>query len=394
MNNKKISSLLNKGIKFDSLKMLNETQIDTLYTAVIGEEETLTDKGVDGVQKLRKANAELQNDIQNTIDLVGEEDSEEELNEWGSSDQHFFNQSIHKQLGEPEKMPSPFSSKFEDAVEDAVDFYWDDWEEYKTDRDGLIQNGKRAYLRSYFRDEFAMLVKMFEPADENDGEIDENITSSNALGDLAMKKLTGQETPHDEDDMAPDGMDDDSDNNRSQMGEEVGEEFKSKSQQKYFFAKCEEEGPKSKWCKMADEFADDTKDFSKLPEKVKKEEIRQIEESLVSLVKKHIPKTMSKKDLLDLTEQSPGVKEVPVKAPTRTKPDRKSPYKPKHKPAPKAGDTKTAPPKVKPGTIQKPDRKSPYKPKHKPAPKAGKEGLPEFLKFNKLNIKFRDEQKN
>ena len=145
---------------------------------------------------------------------------------------------------------------------------------------------------------------------------------------------------------------------------------------------------------MADEFADDTKDFSKLPEKVKKEEIRQIEESLVSLVKKHIPKTMSKKDLLDLTEQSPGVKEVPVKAPTRTKPDRKSPYKPKHKPAPKAGDTKTAPPKVKPGTIQKPDRKSPYKPKHKPAPKAGKEGLPEFLKFNKLNIKFRDEQKN
>ena len=327
MNNKKISSLLNKGIKFESLKMLNETQINTLYTAVIGEQETLTGKVTD-VENLKQVNIELQNDIKKTIALVGEEDSEEELNEWGSSDQHFFNQSIHKQLGEPEKMPSPFSSKFEDAVEDAVDFYWDDWEEYKTDRDGLIQNGKRAYLRSYFRDEFAMLVKMFEPADElhDDGEISEDKAS--------------------------------------------------------------------KWCKMADEFADDTKDFSKLPEKVKKEEIRQIEESLVSLVKKHIPKTMSKKDLLDLTEQSPGVKEVPVKAPTRTKPDRKSPYKPKHKPAPKAGDTKTAPPKVKPGTIQKPDRKSPYKPKHKPAPKAGKEGLPEFLKFNKLNIKFRDEQKN
>jgi hypothetical protein len=425
MNNKKISSLLNKGIKFESLKMLNETQINTLYNAVIGEQESLTDK-VAGVQKLRQVNAELQKDIKKTIDLVGEEDSEEELNEWGSSDQHFFNQSIHKQLGEPEKMPSPFSPELESAVEDAVDFYWDDWEEYQTDRDSLLVHGKRAYLRSYFRDDFNMLVKMFEPASD-DGEIDENITSSNALGDLAMKKLTGQETPHDEDDMAPDGMDDDSDNNRSEMGEEVDEEFKSKSQQKYFFVKCEEEGPKSEWCKRADEFADDTKDFSKLPEKVetnegtkcwkgyekkgmktmfgkkvpncvkkesKEEQIRQIEESIVSLVKKYVPKRMSKKDLLNLTEQSPGTKEAPVKTPTRTKPERKTPYKPKHKPAPKAGDTKTAPTRVKPGTKEKPDRKTPYKPKHKPAPKAGKKELPSFLKFNTLNIKFRDEKED
>ena len=390
MNNKKISSLLNKGIKFDSLKMLNETQIDTLYSALI-QEQSLASTGPE-IEKLRAGLNSLQQDIDTTIKkVVGEEDLEEELNEWGSSDQHFFNQSIHKQLGEPEKMPSPFSSKFEDAVEDAVDFYWDDWEEYKTDRDGLIQNGKRAYLRSYFRDEFAMLVKMFEPASD-DGEISEDEASTDSLEKMSgYDPYAGNSVGNDDGPSSDDGFNDKA---HDGMDEEVGEEFKSKSQQKYFFAKCEEEGPKSKWCKMADEFADDTKNFSKLPEKVKKEEIRQIEESLVSLVKKHILKTMSKKDLLDLTEQSPGVKEVPVKSPTRTKPDRKSPYKPKHKPAPKAGDTKTAPPKVKPGTIQKPDRKSPYKPKHKPVPKAGKEGLPEFLKFNKLNIKFRDEQKN
>ena len=42
MNNKKVASLLNKGIKFETLKMLNETQIDTLYTAVIGEQEFVT----------------------------------------------------------------------------------------------------------------------------------------------------------------------------------------------------------------------------------------------------------------------------------------------------------------------------------------------------------------
>ena len=384
MNNKKISSLLNKGIKFESLKMLNETQINTLYNAVIGEQESLTDK-VDDVKQMGAELSQLNQQIDQTIQKIGEEDSEEELNEWGSSDQHFFNQSIHKQLGEPEKMPSPFSPELESAVEDAVDFYWDDWEEYQTDRDSLLVHGKRAYLRSYFRDDFNMLVKMFEPADENDGEIDENITSSNALGDLAMKKLTGQEPPHDEDDMAPDGMDDDSDNNRSEMGEE--EEVNP-------WAICTSslglEG------RERDSYSkSESEKYERCIRDVKKQnEIRQIEESIVSLVNKYVPKRMSKKDLLNLTEQSPGTKEAPVKTPTRTKPERKTPYKPKHKPAPKAGDTKTAPTRVKPGTKEKPDRKTPYKPKHKPAPKAGKKELPSFLKFNTLNIKFRDEKED
>ena len=96
---------------------------------------------------------------------------------------------------------------------------------------------------------------------------------------------------------------------------------------------------------------------------------------------------------MNLLEQ-PGTKEAPVKTPTRTKPERKTPYQPKHKPAPKAADTEVAPTRVKPGTKEKPDRKTPYQPKHKPAPKAGKKGLPEFLKFNTLNIQFRDEQEN
>jgi hypothetical protein len=284
MDNKKVASLLNKGMKFDSLKMLNETQIDTLYSALI-QEQSLASTGPE-IEKLRAGLGFLQKDISDTIDMVvGEEENED------------------------------------------------------------------------------------------------------GLEDLARQDYTGQEGPHDEKNMAPDGMDDDSDNNLSEMGEE----FKSKSQQGYFFAKCEEEGPKSKWCKMADEFAADT-DFSKLPEKVKAEEIRQIEESIVSLVKKYVPKTMSKKDLMDLLKESPGTKEAPVKIPTRTKPERKTPYKPKHKPAPKAGETETAPSRVKPGTIEKPERKTPYKPKYKPVPKAAKKELPSFLKFNTLNIQFTDEK--
>ena len=93
-----------------------------------------------------------------------------------------------------------------------------------------------------------------------------------------------------------------------------------------------------------------------LPKKVSEEEkIRQIEESIVSLIKKTQGKVLTKKDILS---------EEPKIAPAR--------------------------PTVKPGV--KPERGTPYQPKHSPKPKAGDEGrLPEFLKFNNLNIKFRDE---
>ena len=328
MDNKKVASLLNKGMKFDSLKMLNETQIDTLYSALI-QEQSLASTGPE-IENLRGQLYSLQQDIDKTIEkVVGEEDLEE--------DDKDLDDSVEKESG-------------------------------------------------------------YNP---NEG---------NSLGN------NGGPSANDGYNNAPDGMDEG----------ETSEEFKSKSQQKYFFAKCEEEGPKSKWCKMADEFADDTEDFSKLPEKVetnegtkcwkgyekkgmktmfgkrvpncvkkesKEETIRQIEESLVSLVKKYVSETMTKKDLMNLLEQ-PGTKEAPVKTPTRTKPERKTPYQPKHKPAPKAADTEVAPSRVKPGTKEKPGRKTPYQPKHKPAPKAGKKGLPEFLKFNTLNIQFRDEQED
>ena len=281
MNNKKVASLLNKGMKFDSLKMLNETQIDTLYSALI--QESLATTGPE-IEKLRAGLGSLRKDIADTIDMVvGEEENED------------------------------------------------------------------------------------------------------GLEDLARQDYTGQEGPHDEKDMAPDGMDDDSDNNRSEMGEE--EEVNP-------WAICTSslglEG------RERDSYSkSESEKYERCVRDVKKQnEIRQIEESIVSLVKKYVPTTMSKKDLINLLEQGPGTKEAPVKTPTRTKPERKTPYKPKHKPAPKAGETETAPSRVKPGTIEKPERKTPYKPKHKPAPKAGKKELPSFLKFNTLNIQFRDEQED
>jgi len=81
--------------------------------------------------------------------------------DWGSSDQSIMNRSIHKDLGEPENMPMPFDDQFESAVENAVDFYWDEWEEYQSDREGLIDHAKRAYYRAYFPEKYAGFQKMF-----------------------------------------------------------------------------------------------------------------------------------------------------------------------------------------------------------------------------------------
>jgi hypothetical protein len=58
-------------------------------------------------------------------------------------------------------MPMPFDPKFEAAVADAVDFWWDEWDEYREDRDGLIDHAKRAYYRSYFPEEFKGFMEMF-----------------------------------------------------------------------------------------------------------------------------------------------------------------------------------------------------------------------------------------
>jgi len=100
---------------------------------------------------------------QYTATYLSEDKTNDVINEWGSSDQNIMNQQIHKDAGSPKKMPSPFDRKLRDAAEDAVDWHWDEWPEYKRDRDGLIDNAVRSYLRSYFPKDWAIMVRMFEP---------------------------------------------------------------------------------------------------------------------------------------------------------------------------------------------------------------------------------------
>ena len=87
--------------------------------------------------------------------------------DWGSSDHAHMMQQIHKAIGEPKTMPSPFNNSLEAAVADYVDFYWDDWEEYKQDPQELYDKAKRDYLRYFFKDTFNKMVQMFEPMDES-----------------------------------------------------------------------------------------------------------------------------------------------------------------------------------------------------------------------------------
>ena len=415
----KIMELMKEGFKLTTLKKLDEKQINVLHKKIVSEQST-GDKAEKIKTDLSQANALAQQ--------LSQELGEEELNEWGSSDQNIMNNSIHRDLGEPEEMPSPFSRELESAAEDAVDFYWDDWEEYETDRDGLIDDAKRRYLRSYFPEQFNALVRMFEPVKEVDpydvdidldGELGEG-QSTNALDKMAgLDPYAGNSmgnnrgpSSNDGDNNADDGMGIFEGKKKpvkmktpiTTLGMFEGElEEKSVSQQQQKImglALSVKRGdtPRSEVSKDVLDMVDgmtekELEDFAstkhkglpkkvetnegtkcwkgyekkgmktmfgkRVPNCVKKEstedKVRQIEESIVSLIKNYKKPTMSKKDLLNILENSPGTKEAPVKTPTRTRPDRKTPYKPKHRPAPKAE-------------------------------------IPDFLKFNNLNITFRDEK--
>lgn len=195
--------------------------------------------------------------------------------------------------------------------------------------------------------------------------------------------------------MGDDGMDDDSNPNspahseEGQTESEIKEKFVSKAQAKYFYAMADKPGKEGKeFKKYAKEFTKDTMKkggFSKLPEKVTEENVRNIENNILSLLEKHLPKTITKKDIMNILEDDTKTAPDRTKTKPGTKPGKSNPFKPQpgQQPKPKAGDTKTAPDrtKTKPGT--KPGKSNPFKPQpgQQPKPKAE---VPEFLKFDNI----------
>lgn len=107
--------------------------------------------------------------------------------DWGSSDQGAMNRSIHRDLGEPETFPFDLQS-VQNAAAEAVDFYWSDWEEYETDREGLIDHAAKTYYRAYFRDTYEKMQQMFAPRkDDSEEEVDETWGKQTEEGEDCME---------------------------------------------------------------------------------------------------------------------------------------------------------------------------------------------------------------
>jgi hypothetical protein len=129
----------------------------------------------------------LDNVSKKDSNLASKKLNESILNEdWGSSDQATMNKAIHRDMGNPSRFPSPFDDKLRSAAADAVDFWWDEWPEYKRDREGLIDHAIRAYYRAYFPKEFAGFTKMFNESHET---LNEATLSNQEANYLAHKML-------------------------------------------------------------------------------------------------------------------------------------------------------------------------------------------------------------
>lgn len=106
---------------------------------------------------------------------------------------------------------------------------------------------------------------------------------------------------------------------------EIKEKFESKSQQGLFWAKCNNSKgkEKTKWCKMAKEFSDDTtkKDYKKMPEKIHPEKTvdykkkaqkesyeKFLEDRIVEMVHNHVNPKLTKGEIKKtIQEKSEGM---------------------------------------------------------------------------------------
>lgn len=174
----------------------------------------------------------------------------------------------------------------------------------------------------------------------------DDVTDSNSLGKDELQKYTGQESPHDANDMADDGMDDDSGNDRKMMGmaeeaeknpwaictAQLGKKFKTSE--------------RSQWSpKQKAKYERCVKDVKQSLKEGKNPLSLFLENEIMKIVEKNLPPRITKGDLVKyITEQGPAT--APTKPTTKptTKPGKPS-TRPKHpgqnpnpnvKPAPKA----------------------------------------------------------
>jgi hypothetical protein len=189
----------------------------------------------------------------------------------------------------------------------------------------------------------------------------DDLENNDALGADAMQSATGQETPHMADDMAPDGMDDDSDNDRKEMGES-----KKKEDGPNPWAICHSQvGPKKsrKWERCV-------REVKKQLAEGKNPVSLFIENQIMKIVEKNLPPRITKGDLVKyLTENSPSVAPSKPKTKPDTKPGTK-PQRPAH-PGKNPNPGEQPAPKAKKETNENSPAVAPTKPKTSPTTKPG-----------------------
>lgn len=148
----------------------------------------------------------------------------------------------------------------------------------------------------------------------------DDVTDSDSLGKDALQSYTGQDAPHDANDMAPDGMDDDSDDNRKMMG--MAEEKQESNPWAICTAQLGKEfGTQERhlWsAKEKNKYERCVKDVKKSLKEGKNPVSLFLEHKIQQIVEKHIPPRITKKDLVNfLTEKKDSLKEF--KYPNRKK---------------------------------------------------------------------------
>jgi hypothetical protein len=224
-------------------------------------------------------------------------------------------------------------------------------------------------------------------------EMKEELDDEDALGAVAFQTATGQEMPHDASDEAPDGMDDDSDNDRKMVGM-----TEAKGKKKNPWAICTAQladefgtSERSEWSKkQMNKYERCVKDVKKTLEEGKNPVSLFLEQKIIDLVEKHMPAKITKADLLNYLKEASAPAVAPSKP--KTKPDIKPSTRPGHpgkkpfegpNPAPKAKKKETkeaSAPAIAPSKpTTKPDIKPSTRPGHpgkkpfegpNPAPKA------------------------
>jgi hypothetical protein len=190
----------------------------------------------------------------------------------------------------------------------------------------------------------------------------DDLDNNDALGADTMQSATGQEIPHMSDDMAPDGMDDDSDNNRKEMGESD-----VKPGEPNPWAICHSQvGPKKsrKWERCV-------REVKKQLAEGKNPVSLFIENQIMKIVEKNLPPRITKGELIKyLTEgNSPSVAPSKPKTKPTTKPGTK-PQRPAH-PGKNPNPGENPAPKAKKEVDEQSPLVAPSKPKTKPGTKPG-----------------------